>query len=146
MTAAEPRFLLATDTALTLLRADAPVALKAKVRDARPGTLWLSAITEAQLRSRLRDVEYSTLRSQALEILCRNVATVPFDRSAAMARAELSLDPAASDALTEAELLVAAHASSIDAVLVTLSPYWTSVTGLRTENWCTNASVNQVSA
>lgn len=61
---------------------------------------------------------------------------MPFDSETAQAFALLRVDMArAGKSLTHLDMLIAAHARSIDATLVTSDRAFTHVPGLRVENW-----------
>ena len=127
--------LLDTHTARTLLQADAPVELRRRVRRARFGSLWMSAITEGELRSDLHHMGAGEPLREALELLFRNIPTVPFDRSAAVAYAVLCRHPALPENASDLEVLVAAHAISLDATLITPASTYSGISDIVTENW-----------
>ncbi|MEI6458352.1 MAG: PIN domain-containing protein [Pseudomonadota bacterium] len=130
------RFLLDTHTAGALLRANAPDVLRNRVREAPLGVLWLSAITEGELRAGVTLRGATPQLTLALELLLRNVPTAPFDRSAAIAFASLAPHTRlAEGALSALDQLIAAHAISLDATLVTPETRFSPITGLRTEDW-----------
>jgi predicted nucleic acid-binding protein len=135
MTADDRAFLLDTLTAHTLLLADAPDVLRDRVRAARFGSLWMSAVTEGELRHRFGETAPLAPRREALELLFRNVPTVPFDRSAALAYARLRQHPAVPKTASELELLVAAHAISVGATLITPDTGYAAIGELSTANW-----------
>lgn len=128
-------YLLDTRTARTLLLADAPTELRYRVRHARFGSLWMSAVTEGELRSDLHHLAPQEPLREALELLFRNIPTVPFDRSGAIAYAVLCRHPALPPQACELEVLVAAHAISLEATLITPVTTYSAITEIITENW-----------
>jgi predicted nucleic acid-binding protein len=129
-----PRYLLDTPTARTLLQADAPDGLRLRVRTTRLGCIWVSALTEAVLRHQVNDPAAHPGLGAAVDLLLRNLPTVPFDQAAATAcglLARLTTDLDAQDP----ELLTAALAISTESILVTADRRLTAIPGLPTENW-----------
>jgi tRNA(fMet)-specific endonuclease VapC len=134
MNPSEPTYLLDTGTARVLLRANAPASLRARIRAAKFGSLWMSALTEGQLRAHALHPDTCTFPTQALDLLLRNVPTVPFDRAAAIAYSVLP-ELAAAEPLDTVDRLVVAHAISLDATLITVAAHYQTIEGLRTANW-----------
>ncbi len=128
-------YLLDTATARALLKADAPAELRQRIRTIRYGSVWISAITEGQLHRHVRLNPGDRVLSEALGLLLRNVPTVPFDRSAALAYASLQHGSDNQTGITDAEWMVAGHALSMEATLVTAEPALRRVANLRSENW-----------
>jgi predicted nucleic acid-binding protein len=95
----------------------------------------MSAVTEGELRHRFGETAPLAPRREALELLFRNVPTVPFDRSAALAYARLRQHPAVPKTASELELLVAAHAISVGATLITPGTGYAAIGELSTANW-----------
>jgi predicted nucleic acid-binding protein len=135
MSADEHTYLLDTQTAHTLLQANAPVPLRDRIRQARFGSLWMSAVTEGELRGHLSDLPPLSPRREALELLCRNVPTIPFDRSAALAYGRLRQHPALPPNTSDLQVLVTAHAISLGATLITADARFVSIAELTIENW-----------
>ena len=128
-------FLLDTMTARTLLTADAPAELRRRIRAARYGSVWMSAVTEGQLHLMTRQSPRRLILGQALELLLQNIPTVPFDRSAALAYATLQAGAGTLSGITDADWMVAGHALSMEATLITADPELRQIQRLRSENW-----------
>lgn len=127
-------FLLDTDVCVHLLRNTSTPREPFRRYAKRIG---ISAVTYAELRFGL---ERSVRRREAeenLERLCRDLDIVPFDQEAAAhygkIRQELSRR---GELIRPLDLLIAAHARSRDATLVTNNEReFARVPGLRIENW-----------
>jgi tRNA(fMet)-specific endonuclease VapC len=103
-------------------------ALKARIADCYPGEIAISAISYAE-------IAYGTYVGKpppapVLDAFIAAIPLVPFDEAAAREYARLPLKRARFDRL------LAAHALSIDAIVVTNNAAdFADVTGLKVENW-----------
>jgi len=134
MTLADERYLLDADAAHRLLQPHASPGLRELIRTTRLGSVWISAITEGELRRTLARSPRAPEHLAALEFLLRNVATVPFDRAAAIAYGQL-LQPLPGFDVNAPELWVAAQALSTDSTLITVDRRYTAIPGLKTLRW-----------
>jgi predicted nucleic acid-binding protein len=128
-------YLLDTLTARTLLQADAPTELRHRIRAARYGSVWISAITEGQLHAWVDQRPHRQTLGEALGLLLRNIPTAPFDRSAALAYANLCREAGRTSGVKDTEWMVAGHALSMEATLITADQSLRQIDRLRSENW-----------
>jgi tRNA(fMet)-specific endonuclease VapC len=131
------RHLLDTSICIELIRGRSPDAILARLRRRKIGSVGISAVTLAEL-------QYGVARSSdpgrnrlALGQFMAPLAVAPFDDAAAGAygrlREELQRRGQPIGAL---DMLIAAHALSLDATLVTCNEReFRRVTGLHVENW-----------
>jgi len=128
------RQLLAADACRALLGGRAP-ALMRRVASA-PGEVGMSAITFAELRVALVQSEARSEGHRRLKELTSEVAVLPFDERVARAYGAVrtSLEQRGGE-LGPLEILVAAHALSLGAALVTDAPGFDRVRGLAVERW-----------
>jgi tRNA(fMet)-specific endonuclease VapC len=130
----DARYLLDSAEAAALLQPDGPPALRAHIRRTRFGSVWISALTEGELRRLAALPPHWPQREAAVELLLRNVPTVPFDRAAAIAYGTLP-HPVAGFGLRDLDLMLAAHALSTESILVTADTRYAAIPGLYTVNW-----------
>ncbi|MCB9138943.1 MAG: hypothetical protein H6642_11405 [Caldilineaceae bacterium] len=127
-----PRILLDTEYCLTLIRTR-PAHLEAAFERFMPGDIGLSSLTVAALQERAQKSRYPEGNRRALEQFLLPLVIADFDTAAAavLGRIAAGLPPQnlTSDSHT---LLLAAHALSLDAVLMTPYPErYAHVSGLR---------------
>jgi tRNA(fMet)-specific endonuclease VapC len=130
------RYMLDTDTCSYLIRGVSPT-LDRQVSGVRPQSLCISVVTRAEL---LFGVERKNRPPKLAALLARflqRVLSLPWDddcaRTYASVRAKLEVE---GKIIGNADLFIAAHALSVDSVLVTNNErHFKRVAGLRVENW-----------
>lgn len=123
---AEPHYLLDSDVCIYLLQGRSP-ELTERVLAQRAGTLFLSSIALAEVAQGFRG---DAPDAPELDALLRNVPVLAFDEAAARTYATLPVAPA------RLHRLIAAHAISLDMILVTIdAAAFADVPRLKTENW-----------
>ena len=129
------RYLLDTNICIYLMK-HSPPQIAARFQALRVGDAAMSAITYAELRLGLRANPATAAHNQAvLESLTDDLPVVPFAEAAADSYGSLQTDTALKrkDAL---DRLIAAHAVSLNAVLVTNNiADFKAYKNLRVENW-----------
>jgi tRNA(fMet)-specific endonuclease VapC len=127
-------FMLDTDTVSFALRGVGEVG--ARLATEKRSTLCLSAITVAELRFGA-DKRGSRRIHRAIDGFLSGVDVVTFDADAAAAFGRIAADLAGSGIpIGQMDTLIAAHALSIGATLVTNNRrHFSKVAGLRVENW-----------
>lgn len=98
--------------------------------------LYISSITEAELLYGMAKRKQSDKVETAIFEFLMRVQSLPWGSSeaASFAAGRSSLERAGF-ALDSMDMLIAAHALSVDAILVTSDKAFSHVPGLRTENW-----------
>ena len=128
------RYMLDTNTVSSLVRRH-PIAMQ-RARDVPIASLCISSITEVELLFGLaRRPEALRLHAAVREFL-RCVDVLPWDERVAehYAQARASLERQGRT-LAPLDLLIASHAGSLGAVLVTNDQAFRLVAGLRLEDW-----------
>jgi len=98
--------------------------------------LAVSAITEGELRYWIKGRPTESRVAVLVDEFLSRVASLPWDSVVTQTYAQLRLDiKRQGKALGELDLLIAAHALSIDAVLVTHDQAFSHIANLRTEDW-----------
>ena len=133
-----PVFMLDTDTCVFLMRGEAPVLAK-RVQEVPLQQQVMSVMTFAELTYGVK-VSAAAKRKQnqaALDTLALYLAVVPWPQEAAEHYAEIRLDLKKRGAqLGAADLMIAAHALAMDAIMVTNNTKdFNRVKGLQIENW-----------
>ena len=133
-----PLYMIDTDTCIFLLRGEAPV-LETRVQEVPLQQQVMSVMTFAELTYGVK-ASAAAKRKQnqaALDNLALYLAVVPWPREAAQHYAEIRLDLKKRGAqLGAADLMIAAHARAMDAVMVTNNTKdFSRVKGLQVENW-----------
>ena len=128
--------LLDTDICIYAINKKRPEIL-ARVRDYRVGEVSISSITYAELRFGVENSTRADENMERLERFLLPLEIVPFDAEAGRhygrVRTELKR---AGCPIGANDLLIAAHALSIDATLVTNNiREFTRIAGLRVEQW-----------
>jgi tRNA(fMet)-specific endonuclease VapC len=100
----------------------------------------ISAVTEAELRFGLAKKPHAIKLRKAVEGLLDTIGVLPWDSEAARAygtmRAKMN---ASGKVLSAMDMMIAAHAASLHAVLVTTDGTFRHAEGLQTiENWATD--------
>lgn len=133
-----PLFMLDTDTCIFLMRGESP-PLAAKVQSVPLQQQVMSAITLAELSYGVQ-ASAAARRKQnqtVLDSLARHLAVLDWPQEAAQPYAEIRVDLKKRGAqLGAADLMIAAHARAIGAVVVTNNVKdFGRVKGLQVENW-----------
>jgi tRNA(fMet)-specific endonuclease VapC len=126
--------MLDTDSVSYALRGQGQVA--ANIVRRRPSQLCISSITVAELRfgaSRQKSAKLHEL----IDAFTANIVVIPFDEAAALEFGRIGADLAGRGTpIGEFDVLIAAHAVSSKAVLVTNNErHFARVRGLHVENW-----------
>ncbi len=120
-------FLLDADCAICATTGQVPL-LRERLADCGPDDVGLSAISYAEIVLGMEQGKPPT--PEALAAMIEVVPVLPFDEAAARQYARLPFKRARFDRL------LAAHALSLDAVVVTNNPKdFADVPGLKVENW-----------
>lgn len=124
---AEPAFLLDSNICIYILEAHFP-RLKEKIENQLAGAIVTSTIVYAEV---MRGIDRTDIdRTQRAERLFNNFPVQDFDRGAAQRYRDLPFKRASFDRL------LAAHALSLDLVLITNNPTdFADIPDLRVENW-----------
>lgn len=101
------------------------------------GDICVSAITWAELRYGVEHSAYRRRNARELDAFQENLEIVPFDRSAGSHYGEIRHALARrGQPITANDMLIAAHARSLGATLVTNDErHFRRVPGLKVENW-----------
>jgi tRNA(fMet)-specific endonuclease VapC len=128
------RFMLDADTVSYALRGQGDVGRR--ILDRRPSELCLSSLTLAELRYGVEARRSERLR-RAVRAFTGELAIVAFDEAAADRFALVAIGlTRRGQPIGTIDTLVAAHALSIGAVMVTNNTrHFDRVPGLRVENW-----------
>jgi tRNA(fMet)-specific endonuclease VapC len=127
-------FMLDTDSVSLALRGEGRVGQR--LLQHRPSAICLSSVTVAELRYGAARRKSARLH-ELIDAFAANIAVLPFDEAAAntfgVIAAELSL---AGTPIGDFDVLIAAHAISADATLVTNNTrHFQRVAGLTIDNW-----------
>lgn len=130
------KYLLDTNACIAVLNESDP-KLTDRLRTVAPSQVSISAITAAELEFGVEKSERVQENRRKLRAFRRKIRTLPFDEAAAArygeARAKLVRKGAPIGAL---DLLIAAHALAVDAVVVTANVReFARVPGLTVEDW-----------
>ncbi|MEJ7687921.1 MAG: type II toxin-antitoxin system VapC family toxin [Variovorax sp.] len=133
-----PLYMLDTDTCIFLMRGEVP-ALATRVQEVPLQQQVMSVVTFAELTYGVK-ASAAAKRKQnqaALDTLAMYLAVVPWPQEAAQHYAEIRLDLKKRGAqLGAADLMIAAHARVMDAIMVTNNTKdFGRVRGLQVENW-----------
>ena len=104
------------------------------------GDLAISVISEAEIRYGVERKAGSFRLQARVEEFCSSIRILPWDSAAAHAYARLRTGLQASGrSLATMDMLIAAHAVAVDAILVTADQgFGAAVPLLRLENWATD--------
>lgn len=129
-----PLFMLDTDSVSYALRGEGNVG--ATIARHRPSELCVSAITLAELRFGA-DRRRSRKIHAVIDAFIAGVQVVPFDEDAATRFGAVGAALAGGSApIGQMDTLIAAHALSVGAILVTNNhKHFSKVPGLKLENW-----------
>jgi tRNA(fMet)-specific endonuclease VapC len=131
--------MLDTNTVSYIIKDKSP-ASRAKLANLRQGeTACISAITEAELQYGIAKSPKATVIGPAVEAFCARIQVLPWGREEAQAYGGLrAKQEAQGKPLGNLDMLIAAHAISVGAILVTHDKAFLQVADLRaTVNWAT---------
>lgn len=130
------RYLLDTDTCIMIIRQKPPRLLE-RLLAQDPGSVGVSAITVAELSYGVWKSRDPARNSQALERFLLPLIVAPFDEAAATAYGPIRTALESSGQIIGGmDLLIAAHARALKAVLVTNNVReFQRIPGLMIENW-----------
>jgi tRNA(fMet)-specific endonuclease VapC len=135
MDSAHRKYLLDTN-AVSHLLTGRPAAVRKRVVQVAFEATCISTVTEAELRYGLAKKPGAIKERIAVEAYLANAAILAWDSAAAQAYALLRAEQEGKGRPLSAEdLMIAAHALSLGLVLVTSDRAFSSVDGLRTEDW-----------
>jgi len=133
-----PVYMLDTDTCIFLMRGESLV-LETRVQEVPLQQQVMSVMTFAELTYGVKASATARRRQNqaALDSLALYLAVVPWPQEAAQHYAEIRLDLKKRGAqLGAADLMIAAHARAMDAIVVTKNTKdFSRVKGLQVENW-----------
>jgi tRNA(fMet)-specific endonuclease VapC len=126
--------MLDTDSVSYALRGEGRVATR--ILEHRPSELCVSSITLAELRYGAQRRNSAKLH-KAIDVLFANLPVLPFDETCAGQFGVLAADLAARGTpIGDFEVLIAAHAMSVRATLITNNvKHFARVDQLKLENW-----------
>jgi tRNA(fMet)-specific endonuclease VapC len=134
------RYMLDTNTVSYIIKGKSP-ASRRKLAELRHGEIaCISAITEAEIQYGLAKSPNATLLRSAVEGFLAKIQILPWGREEAQAYGGLRADQeVAGKPLGNLDMLIAAHAVSIGAILVTNDKAFLQVPSLPpTVNWATD--------
>jgi len=130
-----PSYMLDTNIASYIARDDKP-AIRARMRSLVPGHICFSVLTKAELLHGLSRKPQATRLQENIFILLSKFDALAWDDAAAVAYATLRATlERRGKTIGIIDMLIAAHALSINAVLVTNDRDFRHVEGLTTEDW-----------
>jgi tRNA(fMet)-specific endonuclease VapC len=114
-----------------------PTRVLQRLEELQPGMVVLSAITFAELMNGAKKSQYVEENLDRLRALSELIEVLPFDIHAAIAYGDVRSHLEKNGVIIGAnDLLIAAHALSLDMTLVTNNEReFTRVEGLKIENW-----------
>lgn len=129
------RYLLDTNTASYIIKGNVP-HVREKVSRVAPSDVMISVVTEAELRFGVLRRPDAKRLSVLVEEFLRFVEIKPWDSGAALQYAKLRtiLEPEGQP-MGGLDLMIAAHALALGAVLVSSDRVFRRVKGLTTEDW-----------
>src|SRR5262245_38996300 len=131
-------FMLDTNAVSRAARGDYP-ALEERISGHEPGDLYLSAITEGEILFGLAKTPEATRKAFLMRMMLSRFSILPWTSETAVAyghvRAEMRRR---GHALSPLDMLIAAHALSVGATLVTNGGAFRFVPGLVVEDWSVN--------
>jgi tRNA(fMet)-specific endonuclease VapC len=129
------RYLLDTNTASYMIKGSVP-GVRQRVASIAPSDVMISVVTEAELRfGVLRRLDATRLEVLVEEFL-RFVEIKPWDSAAARHYAEIRAGVERNgQPMGNLDMMIAAHALALGAVLATSDRVFGRVKGLKVENW-----------
>lgn len=130
-----PRYLLDTNIASAVIKGSSP-AVDRHLARVSPAELGISVVTEAELRYGAARLPQATRLLALIENFFLRVTILPWDSAAAhqygQLRAELER---AGKPVGNLDVMIAAHALAVDAVLVTNDHVFERIKGLKVVDW-----------
>jgi tRNA(fMet)-specific endonuclease VapC len=135
--------MLDTDICIYTIKRKPAIVLKHFER-CQPGTVFMSAITFAELINGAKKSQYVEDNVRRLNALSELIEVLPFDKAAAMTYGDIRSDLEKRGLVIGSnDLFIAAHALSLDLPLVTNNQReFSRVNGLKIENWAANELVS----
>ncbi len=132
-----PLYMLDTDTISYFIRGRTP-ALDARMTAASPKDLCISAVTRGELLYGLNVKEGAHKLARLIDQVLQRVPCLPWGEDAATHFAVMSAElHKAGTVIGQMDSMIAGHAASLGAVLVTNNGrHFSRVAGLQIENWC----------
>ena len=132
-------YLLDTNAASDVMNGDSNAVRLTLARKARSSSITISSITAAELRFGIRKRGSARLQ-KAFENFCIGAQILPWDDAPAVAYGQLRYDLARSGTVLDVmDLLIAAHAVALGAVLVTRDKAFQQIkNSVKIENWATD--------
>lgn len=129
-------YMLDTDICIYIIKRKPRSALK-RLESLQPGQLAMSAITFAELMNGAKKSKQVEANAAKLNELGELIQILPFDKKAAIFYGDVrSTLEKKGTIIGSNDLLIAAHALSLDCILVSNNEKeFKRVDGLRTENW-----------
>ncbi len=129
-------YMLDTNICVYLIRNN-PLRVRRHFEQLHPGDVFISSIVLAELMFGISKSLHQQENTRALEMFLLPLEVAPFDVSAAGAYGDIRSDLEKQGSIIGAnDLLIAAHAISLDMTLVTNNEReFSRVPGLRVENW-----------
>lgn len=132
-------YLLDSNMVSYIANGRSPLARRILNQTLRHHSIAISAIVEGEILYGIARKPGAALLRISVETLLADLRSLPWDSAAARAygtvRAQLS---AAGKPLSAVDMLIAAHALSLDAILVTHDNAFQQVLSLRTVDWATD--------
>ncbi len=129
-------YMLDTDICIYIIK-HKPTSVQARLKMLQPGQLVMSAITFAELVNGARKSKHIEPNIAKLNELAEVIEIYPFDKKAAVFYGDVrSALEKKGEIIGSNDLLIAAHALSLNLILVTNNQKeFKRVDGLRIENW-----------
>ena len=132
---ARVRYLLDTNIASHIAKDTIPMATRQFTR-VRTETVAISIISEAELLFGLAKMPEARVLASAIRVFLSKISILPWDSNAARHYAHLRAAlRRAGSALGAMDMLIAAQAITIDAILVTSDVAFRRIDQLKTEDW-----------
>jgi len=130
------RYMLDTDTSSYIIR-NRPESVRQRFARLDSSQLCISVITQAELLCGVKSAASSRAIRPAVEDFVRRLAVLDWDSAAAEHYADIRVRLEAGGTLIgNMDMMIAAHARSVSAVLVTNNEkHFRRVSGLSVENW-----------
>lgn len=130
------KYLLDTDICIYIIK-QKPIKVFEKLKTIPPYHVGISAITLAEMEFGVANSLHKEKNQTALNLFTSTIDVIPFDDNAAISYGSIRLHlQKLGTPIGPLDLLIAAHAKSINAILVTNNhKEYSRVTGLVIENW-----------